>query len=281
MIYGLLGPNGAGKTSLVRAISGRLRLDDGTVLVCGGDPARDPRARRQLGLVPQDIALYADLTARENLEIFGRLMGLSAADTREAARVLLATIELEERADDRVATLSGGMRRRLNVAAGVIHRPRLLLLDEPTVGVDPAAREAIHDLLLQLRRDGMAILMTTHDLDQVADLADRVGVLIDGRLHAEGTVRDLIREQFGDGRELILRLRQPPSGDSLTALETRGFSPSEDQRIWSARVDSSMTGLQTVSAGLEAAGLAIEEIRIREPGLRGVFFRLAGREIDA
>jgi ABC-2 type transport system ATP-binding protein len=280
-IYCLLGPNGAGKTSLVRAISGRLRLDSGYVRVCGDDPAIDTSARREVGLVPQEIALYLDLTARENLEIFARLMGVSRAGANAAATELLDRIGLADRADDRVGSLSGGMKRRLNVAAGVIHRPRLLLLDEPTVGVDPAARERIHELLMDLRSEGLAILLTTHDLDQAAGLADRVGVLIDGRLRAEGAVADLIHEFFGDGKELMVCLRRPPNDAHRAHLRREGLEPASDDRIWTSRLSPGHGDVATVSAAFDGAGLEVDEIRVREPSLRGVFFKLAGREIDA
>ncbi len=280
-IYGLLGPNGAGKTTLVRAISGRLRLDGGSVDLCGGDPAGDANARRRLGLVPQELALYPDLTARENLTVFGRLMGLDRGAGRAAADELLAGIGLTDRASDVVATLSGGMKRRLNVAAGVIHRPRVLLLDEPTVGVDPTAREAIHDLLRGLRRDGMAILLTTHDLEQAAELADRVGLLIDGRIRAEGPVPELVAEVFGAGQELTVGLGVDPGETGRAALRDAGLEPTFDALVWSGRLDGGTSGLASVTRGLEASGVAIDEVRVREPGLRGVFFALAGREIDA
>lgn len=280
-IYALLGPNGAGKTSLVRAISGRLHLDAGQVRLAGGDPVGDPAVRRRLGLVPQDLALYADLTARENLEIFGRLMGLSTQRARSASDHLLARIGLADRAGDRVATLSGGMKRRLNLAAGVIHDPRVLLLDEPTVGVDPAAREDIHDLLLDLRRDGLAVLLTTHDLGQASELADRVGILIDGRLRSEGSVGELVQRVFDDGKELLVTLAVAPEETGRAHLEKAGLEPSRDRRVWTSLLPRGLDDLAAFTAGLEGAGLDVEEVRVREPSLRGVFFRLAGREIDA
>jgi ABC-2 type transport system ATP-binding protein len=280
-IYALLGPNGAGKTSLVRAISGRLRLDAGRVRVAGGDPVGDPSARRQLGLVPQELALYLDLTACENLEIFGRLMGLSSQRARSASRRLLDRVGLAARAGDRVATLSGGMKRRLNLAAGVIHDPRMLLLDEPTVGVDPAAREDIHALLLDLRRNGLAILLTTHDLGQASELADRVGILIDGRLRSEGSVAELVQGVFGNGKELLVTLTVAPEQAGRAHLEDAGLEPSRDRRLWTGLLLHGLNDLSAFTAGLKGAGLEVEEVRVREPSLRGVFFRLAGREIDA
>jgi ABC-2 type transport system ATP-binding protein len=280
-IYALLGPNGAGKTSLVRAVSGRIRLDAGRVLLAGGDPVGDPSVRCRLGLVPQDLALYADLTARENLEIFGRLMGLSGRRARSASDHLLDRIGLADRAGDQVAILSGGMKRRLNLAAGVIHDPRVLLLDEPTVGVDPAAREDIHELLLDLRRDGLAILLTTHDLGQASELADRVGILIDGRLRSEGSVAELVQRVFGDGKELLVTLAVAPEETGRVHLEEAGLEPSRDRRVWTSLLLRGLDDLAAFTAGLEDAGLDVEEVRVREPSLRGVFFRLAGREIDA
>jgi ABC-2 type transport system ATP-binding protein len=280
-IYGLLGPNGAGKTSLVRAISGRLRLDAGRVRLCGEDPVNEPAARRRLGLVPQELALYPELTSRENLEIFARLMGVGSGDARTESARLLERIGLADRADDRVATLSGGMKRRLNVAAGVIHHPRVLLLDEPTVGVDPAAREDIHELLFELRRDGLAIVLTTHDLEQASELADRVGILIDGRLRAEGRVTDLVREVFGGGKELLVTLAAAPGRSGLEHLKMAGLEPSRDRRVWTSLLRGGLEDLSAFASELEAAGLEVEEVRVREPSLRGVFFRLAGREIDA
>jgi ABC-2 type transport system ATP-binding protein len=280
-IYGLLGPNGAGKTSLVRAISGRIRLDAGRVRISDEDPVRDARARRLLGLVPQDLALYSELTARENLEVFAGLMGLDRASARTAAEGLLVKIRLADRADDRVGDLSGGMKRRLNIAAGVIHHPQVLLLDEPTVGVDPAAREDIHDLLFELRRDGLAILLTTHDLEQAAELSDTVGILIEGRLRAQGSVESLIRQSFGDGKELLVTFKERPESEQHARLGELGLGPSTDERVWTGRVNGGLEELSALGGDLADAGLEVEEARVRESSLRGVYFRFAGREIDA
>jgi ABC-2 type transport system ATP-binding protein len=280
-IYALLGPNGAGKTTLVRTVSGRLRRDGGTVLLAGQDPLTNRGARRLLGLVPQELALFMDLTAAENLQVFGRLMGLGGRESRAAASRLLDRVGLAERADDRVESLSGGMKRRLNIAAGVIHHPRVLLLDEPTVGIDPAAREDIHELLRDLRGDGLAILLTTHDLDQAAELADRNGILIDGTLRAEGRTADLIREFVGSGKELLVVLAKPPAESDRRLLSELGLQPSRDQRVWTRSLDERLEDLAGFTSDLEKRGLEVAEMRLREPGLRSVFFRLAGREIDA
>jgi ABC-2 type transport system ATP-binding protein len=280
-IYGLLGPNGAGKTSLVRAICGRLRLDGGSVRLRGRDPARRPEARRRLGLVPQDVALYSDLTARENLEVFGRLLGLASREARSSAANALETIGLADRADDRLATLSGGMRRRVNIAAGILHRPEVLLLDEPTVGVDPSAREAIHDLLRRLWKDGLAILLTTHDLDQAEELAHRVGLLVEGRIRAEGPPETLIRETFGESKEVAVVLSGPLAADGRALLEDAGLEPVGDGTTWIGPLGGGLDAFSDLGQRLSEAGVAVGELRVREPGLRGVYFRLTGEELPS
>jgi ABC-2 type transport system ATP-binding protein len=278
-IYGLLGPNGAGKTSLVRAIAGRLRLSAGQVRVAGRDPA-DPAARRALGLVPQEIALYPDLTVRQNLELLGRLAGLPRRAARARVDEALAWIDLADRAASRVATLSGGQKRRVNLAAGTLHDPALLVLDEPTVGVDPPARERLHALLADLRARGAALLLATHDLDQAEQLCDRIGIMVEGAVRAEGAPADLVRAAFGDGRELVVLLGMEPGPAARAALAAAGLAPGADGRAWSGAVPGGEEALPALMAALRASGAVVLETRLREPGLRGVFFRLAGRELD-
>jgi ABC-2 type transport system ATP-binding protein len=278
-IYALLGPNGAGKTSLIRAICGRLRLDGGSVRLKGQDPARHPEARRRLGLVPQDVALYPDLTARENLEVFGRLQGLSGREARSSAASALHTIGLAERANDRLGALSGGMRRRVNIAAGILHRPEVLLLDEPTVGVDPTAREGIHELLRRLWKEGLAVLLTTHDLDQAEELAHRVGLLVEGRIRAEGSPDALIRETFGESKEVAVVLSGPLAANGLALLEDAGLEPVGDGTTWTGPLNGGLDAFSDLGQRLSEAGVAVGELRVREPGLRGVYFRLTGEEL--
>ncbi len=279
-IYALLGPNGAGKTSLIRAISGRLRLDAGSVRILGRDP-RETEARRQLGLVPQAIALYPDLTLRENLEVLGRLAGVSASQIHARVDFALRATLLESRAQSRASELSGGMQRRANLAAGTLHAPRVLLLDEPTVGIDPPSREGIHDMLRDLRARGTAILLTTHDLDQAAELADRVGILVDGQIRAEGTASGLVRDVLGGARELRVTLAADPADTARAALAREGLAPSADVRAWSGPLAGDMEALAALGHRLAHAQVGVAEIRLREPDLRSVFFRVAGRELDA
>ncbi len=274
-LVALLGPNGAGKTTLLRAISGRLRLDAGAVRVCGADPAA-AETRQLIGLVPQSIALYGKLSARANLELFGRLMGVPARALGDAVTEALEWTGLSERAAEPVSRLSGGMQRRLHIAASTLHRPRLLLLDEPTVGLDPAVRTGIHDVLRALRRADMAIVLTTHDLQEAAELADRVAFMAAGRVLAAGSPAGLVREHYGESRELNLFLVAPPVERARGVLVSLGLLPTSQPRLWVGQLSDELESLQRLRAELDGHGLAVDEIRVREPGLHGVFLRLTG-----
>jgi ABC-2 type transport system ATP-binding protein len=279
-VYALLGPNGAGKTTLIRAICGRVAIESGTVSLLGADPRCDLDARHRLGLVPQEIALYPFLTARENLEVLGRLAGVSRGEIGAAVERALDWTGLSDRAGDRAARLSGGMRRRLNIAAGTLHRPRLLLLDEPTVGVDPAARDDVHRMLRTLRDSGMAVLLTTHDLEQAEQLADRIGILVDGRIHREGTLEALVHESFGDDKELTLTLAEEAGEPGRAVLEGAGLAANADPVRWSGTWTGGLEALSGLDARMRSAGLSTTELRVRDPGLRGVFRKLIGRELE-
>ncbi len=281
-IYALLGPNGAGKSSLVRAVAGLVALDSGTIRLNGRDPRRDAGARRSLGVVPQEIALYENLTAIENLTLFGRIAGLSAGPARQLAATTLEAVGLADRADDRIAVLSGGMCRRLNIAAALVHEPDLVLLDEPTVGVDAPARGAIADLLARVRERGAAILIATHDMAEAETLADRVGIMVEGRLVAEGTPQALTAEVFGTGQDVLLHLAATADGSAAAALTGAGLTPSDqDPLIWYGTIDGGFAALAALSRDLSAAGAAVDEARLREPGLAGVYLHVVGREFDA
>jgi ABC-2 type transport system ATP-binding protein len=262
-------------------VCGRLGLEAGEVRLLGGDPRRDRTLRRRLGLVPQEIALYPDLTVRENLVLFARLAGLPRGEVRAAVAEGLAWASLGDRADSPVALLSGGQKRRANLAAGALHRPGVLLLDEPTVGVDPAARERLHAMLRELRARGTAILLATHDLDQATELADRIGILVDGRVAAEGPLEQLVADAFGGRRELTVRLAGDPTPEAAAVLAGEKLRPGRDAREWSGPVAGGLAALPEVERRLAAGGVRVAELRLREPGLRGVFFHVAGREMDA
>jgi ABC-2 type transport system ATP-binding protein len=207
-LVGLLGPNGAGKTTTVAMIAGLVTPDQGTVTIGGAAIASDTDpVKRRLGLVPQDLALYDELTARTNLRLFGSLYGLSGQTLDDAIGASLELVGLADRAGDRVKTFSGGMKRRLNLAAGLLHDPDILLLDEPTVGVDPQSRNAIFDNLEQLKSRGKALLYTTHYMEEAERLADRLVIMDHGRVLADDTLSGL-------------RGRVPAGADGTASLET-------------------------------------------------------------
>jgi ABC-2 type transport system ATP-binding protein len=275
----LLGPNGAGKTTLLGTACGRIAPDAGDARLSGGNPRRDVGVRQSLGFVPQQVALYPYLSVRENLEVFGRMMGVVKEALNARIEEALAWSGLEDRAADRVDTLSGGMQRRLNIVASVLHKPTLVMLDEPTVGVDVNARERIHELLRRLRADGLGILLTTHDLLQATTLADRVVFLVAGQVRLEGAPDELVRQVFGDHKEITITLAELPESDQHQRLADAGLSPVHDGRTWTGGVDHGYDGVADWNQRLADMNLHAAEIRVREPSLEGVFLRLTGEAL--
>jgi ABC-2 type transport system ATP-binding protein len=263
---GLLGPNGAGKTTLVRAIAGRVRLDSGRVTM-GGVPGRS------FGLVPQENAIYPFMTARENLEVFGRLYGLQGSTLLARVDWALDWAGLVERADEVTGGYSGGMKRRLNLACGVLHRPGLVLLDEPTTGVDPQSRERIFAMLEELRRGGAALLYTTHQLSDAEGVCTRVVIIDRGRIVAEGTPDELIERTLGRMPEVILTLDRPAAREALPQ------GACADGRTVRVRVDDLGTGLPSLLGGFREAGYGVDDVRVVRPDLHAVFLHLTGREL--
>ena len=267
---GLLGPNGAGKTTLVRAIAGRVRLDAGIVAFAGLGPAV---GGRRLGLVPQDVAVYPFLTARENLEVFGALYGLRSSALRTRVGWALDWTRLAERADDRTAGFSGGMKRRLNLACAVLHEPDLVLLDEPTTGVDPQSRERIFGMLGELRAAGAALLHTTHQLGEAEGVCERIVIVDRGRVVAEGTPDALVERTLGRGREVVVTLDRPLVPGALPeGIGGEGC-------IVRAGIDDLAAGLPDLLERLRAGGYGVEDLRVVRPGLEAVFLHLTGREL--
>ncbi|MEX0880581.1 MAG: ABC transporter ATP-binding protein, partial [Thermoanaerobaculia bacterium] len=205
---GLLGPNGAGKTTLVRSVAGRVRPDGGSLRILGLPPA-DDAARSARGWVPQEIALYPLLSPRENLWSFGRYQGLAGDALTKAVGGSLDWIGLVDRGNDKTVSLSGGMRRRLNIAAGTIHSPRVLLLDEPTVGVDPQSRERIYAMIAELKSRGVSLLYTTHYMEEAERLCDRIAIIDHGKIIASGTKDELVRQTVGTRQALMVEAGAP------------------------------------------------------------------------
>jgi len=274
-VLALLGPNGAGKTTLLRALAGRVRLDAGEIRI-GGGPPDDAAVRRRVGFVPQSIALWGRLDVRTNLGILGRLAGVPRHALPAAVNDALAWSGLADRAGDPVQSLSGGMQRRINIAAGTLHRPDLLLLDEPTVGLDPVARQSVHGVLAGLRDRGMALVMTTHDLVEAEALADRVAVLAGGVVRAADTIPMLVGRLFGADPEVLLMLAAAPGPGLRDPLRDAGFSATNEPRLWVGRLAGGMEQLPALRRRLVDAGVDIDELRVRQPGLHGVFVELTG-----
>jgi ABC-2 type transport system ATP-binding protein len=279
-IYGLLGPNGAGKTTTLSMISGLLRPDEGRVLFDGVDVAVDPiRVKRQLGVVPQEPALYEDLSARENLRFWAGLYDLSGAELDLAVERTLEHLGLEGRARDAVKTYSGGMKRRLNLGLGLVHGPRAVLLDEPTVGIDPQARNKLLEVVQSVAASGTTVLYTTHYLEEAERLCDRIGIMDHGKILAEGSLEELKRRA---GEEDLVTIAGTFAAEAVRErLEA----------VPGARVLSLEDGKAVLSAGGEgrgsvdllaevfAAGISVESISIKPPSLNGLFLNLTGREL--
>jgi len=277
--YGLLGPNGAGKTTTISMVCGLLARDAGEVTLDGTPiDVGAVAAKAGIGYVPQDLAIYPDLTGRENLEFFGRLYGLQGARLRSRIGEVLETVGLTGRAGDRTDKYSGGMQRRLNTGIGLLHQPRLLLLDEPTVGVDPQSRHAILESIAALGKGGMAILYTTHYMEEAERLCDRVGIIDAGEIRAEGTQRELVAMV---GEQDIVRLTV--TGDVPGAAADVARVPGV------VRADAKDTSIEIlVSAAREALPrliAAAEEkadvkgVDVVEPDLEAVFLHLTGRAL--
>jgi len=277
-IYGLLGPNGAGKTTTIKVLTGLLPPTSGSVRVAGFDPFADPlKAKAQLGWVGQETSLYEDLTAEENLKLACALGRVPGSEVRSRVAELLEIIGLADRARERVSNYSGGLKRRLHLAVALVHRPRVLLLDEPLVGVDPQARAHLMGLIEKLAGEGHAVLLTTHDMDDAQRLSSRVGILDHGKLLAEGTV-DELQARLGD-RDL-LRLagafpaQLPPLPPELDAerLSLRG----EELML---AVPNGSEALPRILAILAHHGVSVERATLERPSLESLFLELTGREL--
>jgi ABC-2 type transport system ATP-binding protein len=274
-IVALLGRNGSGKTTLMRVLSGQIRPASGEVRVGGFDPGRDARARRLIGFVPQDIALFPRLTVRENLEVMGEMYGLPRREIARRVQQAMALTQVEDRQNDLVEHLSGGYQRRANIAGALLHDPKLLLLDEPTVGVDAETRLSLLQTLRNLRDRGACILMTTHDLDQARLLSNRVAILAGGRILEEGSLGEIVQRMFGGQRQVVVSLRSEPGLKALQVLGQFALSPTGNPLEWIGwRSDFQDLGeLQTVFVD---QGIEVHEIRLREPGLEQVLSRAEG-----
>ena len=277
-VFGLLGPNGAGKTTLVRVFATLLRPASGRARVLGHDVVADPlSARRLIGLAGQFAAVDNELTGRENVEMIGRLYRLSPAQARQRAGEVLERFGLADVADRRVTTYSGGMRRRLDLGASLVGRPPVVLLDEPSTGLDPRSRQELWDAVDELRRAGTTVLLTTQYLEEADQLADRISLVDRGRVVADGTADELKARTGGDRIDVVLRDGgQLGAAVALLPLDAAGVSVDPDRRLLSAPVTDRMAALSGVVRALEAAGIEAEDVVLRRPTLDEVFLHLTG-----
>jgi len=273
--FGFLGPNGAGKTTTMRMVGCVSPVTDGTLRVLGMDPAIDgPRIRNRLGVVPQQDALDMELTVEENLLIYGRYFDLSYREARSRARELLDFVQLTERAKDQVEPLSGGMKRRLVIARGLINQPDLMLLDEPTTGLDPQARHLLWDRLYRLKQQGVSLILTTHYMDEAEQLCDRLVIMDHAKIVAEGSPRGLI-EEYATREVLELRLSQ----EDLANLGGRLDGLAQRIETLPDRLLLYTTDGDAAAIAVHERGLRPEQVLVRRSTLEDVFLRLTGRTL--
>jgi len=295
-IFSLLGPNGAGKTTTISMISGLLTPSQGDATIGGHSITREPMAaKRLLGVVPQEIALYPMLSARQNLEFFGRMQGMRGGELGRRVDEVLDFIDLTDRQNDRIDTFSGGMKRRVNIGVGLLHRPQLVYMDEPTVGIDPQSRRRILDTVLRLRDEyGMTVLYTTHLMEESQELSDRVGIMDHGEIIALGTVGDLV-QQVGEQDRLVFnigaqtlddafveRVRQQVPGITRALYDPPGEDGEEktnDSGLLIVYAARGRKALAQIIQMLTEAGLEISSVQVREPDLEAVFLHLTGRAL--
>lgn len=281
-IFSLLGPNGAGKTTTISILSTLLEPTSGDALINGHSIKNNTMGvRKSIGIVPQEIALYDDLTALENLRYWGKLYDLNGPELEQRVAEVLEQIGLTERATDRLKTYSGGMKRRVNIAAGLLHKPKLLFMDEPTVGIDPQSRRMILDTVKQLNEQGMSILYTTHYMEEAQELSDRVGIIDQGKLIAIGTQAELTLQV---GENDSIRILTDPT-DDLTAITSRlqGFEGvsrvTVDENGLTLITPDAESYLAPIITHVSQAGARIKSIEIVEPNLETVFLHLTGRAL--
>jgi len=278
--YGLLGPNGAGKTTTISMASGLLESDAGTVRVVGEPMTTktlEPKAK--VGLVPQDIAVYPDLTARENLRFFGKLYGMDKNSLGARVDEVLDVIGLTDRADDRADEFSGGMKRRLNIGIGLLHGPSLLILDEPTVGVDPQSRNSILESVERLSAEGLAVLYTTHYMEEAERLCDRVGIIDQGEIKAEGTRRELVH-MVGKADRIRISVAGGTHNvvDPLEALSGITKATATDGTVELIAVDAGEV-LADALRLVTDAGASVTSVAVEEPDLEAVFLHVTGKAL--
>jgi ABC-2 type transport system ATP-binding protein len=281
-IFSLLGPNGAGKTTTISMLSTLYTPTSGDAVIGGHSVTKDPMGVRNIiGVVPQDLAIYEDLTARENLIFWGQMYNLSGKSLNMRVDEVLEQIGLTDKAKDRVKTYSGGMKRRVNIGVGLLHKPRLLFMDEPTVGIDPQSRRAILDTVKDLNKQGMTLLYTTHYMEEAEELSNRVGIIDHGEMIALGTQKELT-QQVGEAETLMLHVGENDDAEALAKTlkdipeVQQAESVNHEVSIVCAEAEDILAAVVTKA---NERGIKIRSIEIREPNLEAVFLHLTGRAL--
>ena len=287
-VFSLLGPNGAGKSTTISMLAGLLKPSDGDASIMGHSITRDAtRAREALGVVPQDIALYPDLTARENLTFWGRMYGLSGALLRQRVDETLETIGLTDRQHGRIGTFSGGMKRRVNIGVALLHHPQVVIMDEPTVGIDPQSRRHILDNVKDLNRKGMTVLYTTHYMEEASELSNHIAIMDQGQVIAYGTEAELIKLVGGQDRlelhvncppEQVTTLWQAIPGVHSVSASAPGGAGGTESAVTLLAEDGNLV-LPRLFDSARTVGCRITSVAIHEPNLEAVFLHLTGRAL--
>jgi len=280
-VFGLLGPNGAGKSTTIGCLSGLLKPSSGRIAIAGHDIATDPKAAKaRLGIVPQDLAIYEDLPAGDNLSYWGAAYGMRGSDLKARVADVLNVIGLTDRAGDKPRDFSGGMKRRLNFGCGIMHAPDVLLLDEPTVGVDPQSRERLFDMVRAETARGATVLYTTHHMEEAEALCDRIAIVDKGRKIAQGTVEDL-RAEVGERDIITLTGAFADDHADLAAWEGVGHVSilSADETTLSLEAENGPAQLASILDALKRADAKVRETTVRRPNLESLFLKLTGREL--
>jgi len=279
-IFGLLGPNGAGKTTTISMLSTLLRPDEGDASIMGHSLRHDPMAVKSvLGVVPQEIALYEDLSARENLTFWGKMYGLRGGELRRRVNEVLELIGLSDRANGRVSTFSGGMKRRVNIGVALLHKPQVIYMDEPTVGIDPQSRRNILDSVVTLKNQGMTVLYTTHYMEEAQELCNHIAIMDHGQIMARGTHEELV-QLVGEQTRIDLTLNAEASRVMGTWQAIEGVSRvSTENGLITVLVKDSNQILPRLFEATTRLSARITSVDIREPNLEAVFLHLTGRAL--
>jgi len=279
-IFSLLGPNGAGKTTTISMLSTLLRPDEGDALILGHSIRKEPmKVKESLGVVPQEIALYEDLSAKENLVFWGKMYGLRGAALKKRVDEILETIGLTDRQNGRVGKFSGGMKRRVNIGVALLHKPKIIYMDEPTVGIDPQSRRSILDSVVALKDQGMTVLYTTHNMDEAQELSDHIAIMDHGKIIAQGTHDELVK-LVGQSDRISLTTNAEPSRMIGIWKQVPGLtSITEEDGILTLLVDDSNRVLPRLFETAATNGIRITSVEIELPNLESVFLHLTGRAL--